>query len=69
MRLPDRRYPTTETFQVVDGENLWREDRISALLSSAPDELPGALFAQGTTRNQVLFYPRFHHARFPLEKR
>ena len=48
-------------FQVVGGERLWREDRISALLSSAPDELPGALFVQGTTRNQVLFYPRFHH--------
>jgi hypothetical protein len=38
---------------------VWREDRISALLSSAPDELPGVLFIQGTTRNQVLFYPRF----------
>ena len=48
-------------FQVVGGERLWREDRISALLSSAPDELPGVLFVQGTTRNQVLFYPRFHH--------
>ena len=34
---------------------------ISALLSSAPDELPGVLFVQGTTRNQVLFYPRFDH--------
>lgn len=31
------------------------------LLSSAPDELPGVLFVQGTTRNQALFYPRFHH--------
>ena len=48
-------------FQAVDGERLWREDRISALLSSAADELPGVLFVQGTTRNQVLFYPRFHH--------
>ena len=48
-------------FQVIDGESLWREDRISALLSSAPDELPGVLFVQGTTRNQVLFYPRFDH--------
>ena len=48
-------------FQTIDGERLWREDRISTLLSSAPDELPGALFVQGTTRNQVLFYPRFHH--------
>ena len=48
-------------FQVIDGESLWREDRISALLSSAPDELPGVLFVQGTTRNQVVFYPRFGH--------
>ena len=48
-------------FQVIDGESLWREDRIDALLSSAPDELPGVLFVQGTTRNQVLFYPRFDH--------
>ncbi|HTZ25320.1 MAG TPA: AAA family ATPase [Streptosporangiaceae bacterium] len=48
-------------FQVIDGESLWREDRISALLCSAPDELPGVLFVQGTTRNQVLFYPRFDH--------
>ena len=48
-------------FHTVDGESLWREDRISALLGSAPDELPGVLFVQGTTRNQVLFYPRFDH--------
>ena len=48
-------------FQVVGGERLWREDRISALLATAPDELPGVLFVQGTTRNQVLFYPRFDH--------
>ena len=46
-------------FHTVDGESLWREDRISALLDSAPDELPGVLFVQGTTRNQVVFYPRF----------
>jgi dephospho-CoA kinase len=48
-------------FRTVDGESLWREDRISALLDTAPDELPGVLFVQGTTRNQVLFYPRFDH--------
>ena len=48
-------------FHTVDSESLWREDRISALLNSAPDELPGALFVQGTTRNQVVFYPRFDH--------
>src|SRR6516164_9880260 len=64
--LAARCYRTVDTdygdyFETVDGERLWREDRVSALLSSAPDELPGVLFVQGTTRNQVLFYPRFHH--------
>lgn len=48
-------------YEAVDGERLWRVDRIEALLSSVPDELPGVLFVQGTTRNQVLFYPRFAH--------
>jgi adenylate kinase family enzyme len=48
-------------FHTVNGESRWREDRISALLGSASDELPGVLFVQGTTRNQVLFYPRFDH--------
>jgi len=61
-----RGYRTVDTdygdyFQTIDGELLWREDRVSMLLSSAPDELPGVLFVQGTTRNQVLFYPRFNH--------
>src|SRR5215470_5886675 len=64
--LAARGYRTADTdyggyFQTIDGEILWREDRVSMLLSSAPDELPGVLFVQGTTRNQVLFYPRFHH--------
>jgi broad-specificity NMP kinase len=64
--LAARGYRTVDTdygdyFQVVDGESLWREDRISALLSSAPEDLPGVLFVQGTTRNQVAFYPRFDH--------
>jgi shikimate kinase len=64
--LAARGYQAVDTdygnyFQAIDGERLWREDRISALLSSAHDELPGVLFVQGTTRNQVLFYPRFHH--------
>jgi shikimate kinase len=64
--LAARRYRAVDTdygdyFHTVDGERLWREDRISALLDSAPDEPPGALFVQGTTRNQVLFYPRFDH--------
>jgi dephospho-CoA kinase len=48
-------------FHTVDGERLWREDRISALLGSVADELAGVLFVQGTTRNQGLFYPRFDH--------
>ena len=64
--LTARGYRTVDTdygdyFETVDGERLWREDRISALLATAPDRLPGALFVQGTTRNQVLFYPRFSH--------
>lgn len=42
----------------VDGEWLWREDRIDTLLS---EEGSGLLFVQGTTRNQVKFYPRFDH--------
>ena len=64
--LAARGYRTVDTdyggyFETVDGERLWREDRISALLSSEPGELPGVLFVQGTTRNQVRFYPRFDH--------
>jgi dephospho-CoA kinase len=64
--LAARGYRTVDTdhgdyFHTTDGETLWRQDRISALLSSAPDDLPGVLFVQGTTRNQVLFYPRFDH--------
>ena len=48
-------------FHTVDGESLWREEQISALLDSAGHELPGVLFVQGTTRNQGLFYPHFDH--------
>lgn len=48
-------------FEMVDGERLWREPRIHALLASAPGDLPGVLFVQGTVRNQVIFYPRFDH--------
>jgi adenylate kinase family enzyme len=64
--LAARGYRSVDTdcgdyFQTIDGESLWREDQISALLSSAPDELPGVLFVQGTTRNQARFYPRFDH--------
>jgi dephospho-CoA kinase len=42
----------------VDGEQLWREDRIAALLA---EDGSGPLFIQGTTRNQVVFYPLFDH--------
>jgi shikimate kinase len=42
----------------VEGEWLWREDRIAALLD---DDGSGPLFVQGTTRNQVVFYPLFDH--------
>ncbi len=44
--------------ETIDGERLWREDRIDALLCEEHD---GLLFVQGTTRNQVQFYPRFDH--------
>jgi shikimate kinase len=59
--LSRRGYRTVDTdhgdyHQSVDGESLWREDRIAALLSS-----DGPLFVQGTTRNQVVFYPLFDH--------
>src|SRR5258705_5131066 len=40
----------------VDGEQLWREDRIAALLAD-----DGPLIVSGTTRNQVVFYPLFDH--------
>ncbi|WP_373863871.1 AAA family ATPase [Nocardia pseudobrasiliensis] len=43
----------------VDGEWVWREDRIRALLSEETGE--EVLFVQGTTSNQVLFYDRFDH--------
>jgi len=64
--LAARGYQTVDTdygdyFQTVDGERLWRADRISALLSGATAELAGVLFVQGTTRNQAQFYPRFDH--------
>jgi GTPase SAR1 family protein len=56
--LAARGYRSVDTdygdyFEIIDGERLWREDRISALLASAPDELPGVLFVQGTTRNHL----------------
>jgi dephospho-CoA kinase len=65
-QLAARGYRTVDTdygdyFHTVDGERLWREDQVSALLDSTADEAPGVLFIQGTTRNQVRFYPRFDH--------
>ncbi|WP_167837537.1 AAA family ATPase [Nocardia altamirensis] len=47
-------------YETVDGESLWRADRIDALLATAPDN-GDLLFIQGTTRNQVDFYPHFDH--------
>jgi shikimate kinase len=62
--LASRGYRTVDTdygdyHENVDGERLWRVDRIDALLADDTD--PGPLFVQGTTRNQVQFYPRFDH--------
>jgi shikimate kinase len=64
--LAARGYRTVDTdyggyFETIEDERLWREDKINALLSSEPEECPGVLFVQGTTRNQILFYPRFDH--------
>ena len=61
--LSARGYRTVDTdygdyHETVDGESLWRADRIDALLS---EEGTGILFVQGTTRNQVQFYSRFDH--------
>ena len=59
--LARRGYRTVDTdygdyHETVDGERLWREDRIAELLAQ-----DGPLFVQGTTRNQVVFYPLFDH--------
>lgn len=61
--LARRGYRTVDTddgdyHETIDGERLWRVDRINALLC---EKLNGPLFVQGTTRNQVQFYPRFDH--------
>ncbi|WP_194921329.1 AAA family ATPase [Catenulispora rubra] len=70
--LAARGFATVDTdygdfHEVVDGERLWRRDRIEAVLAAAPaanvapaDE-PGVLFVQGTVRNQGSFYSRFDH--------
>lgn len=54
--LAARGYRTVDTdygdyYETVDGEMLWRENRIDALLSSYSDKHPSVLFVQGTTRN------------------
>lgn len=59
--LSRRGFQTVDTddgswIDVVDGEPLWREDRIDALLA-APRT--GPLFVQGTVANQWRFYHRF----------
>ena len=59
--LARRGYRTVDTdygdyHETVDGERPWREDRIAELLAQ-----DGPLFVQGTTRNQVVFYPLFDH--------
>ncbi|MBV9844729.1 MAG: AAA family ATPase [Kutzneria sp.] len=64
--LAARGYQTVDTdyggyYHMVDGERLWREDRIGALLSGDSAASRSVLFIQGTARNQVLFYPRFDH--------
>jgi shikimate kinase len=61
--LARRGYRTVDTdygdyHESIDGERLWREERIDALLSGHHN---GPLFVQGTTRNQVRFYQRFDH--------
>ncbi|HEU5428020.1 MAG TPA: AAA family ATPase [Actinocrinis sp.] len=64
--LAARGYRTVDTdygdyYEVIDGERLWRPDRIEALLSGAKAEHGGLLFVQGTTRNQGAFYSWFDH--------
>jgi dephospho-CoA kinase len=59
--LARRGFETVDTddgdwISVVDGEPLWREARIDALLSVPR---PIHLFVQGTVANQGLFYDRF----------
>jgi dephospho-CoA kinase len=62
--LATRGYQTVDTdfgdyYETVEGERLWRRDRIEALLRAAGTDGPGVLFVQGTTRNQGSFYPWF----------
>jgi shikimate kinase len=62
--LASRGHRTVDTdygdfYEEVDGERLWRTDRIEALLRTIPDGSYDLLFIQGTTRNQRTFYPSF----------
>jgi broad-specificity NMP kinase len=64
--LARRGYQTVDTdygdfHESVDGESLWREDRIAALLAADSHDPAEVLFVQGTTRNQTVFYPQFDH--------
>lgn len=64
--LAARGYQTVDTdygdyYELVDGEPLWRADRIEALLSTTSADDGQVLFVQGTTRNQGIFYPWFQH--------
>lgn len=59
--LAGRGYRTVDTdygdyHETVNGEQLWLQDRIAALLAE-----DGPLIVSGTTRNQVVFYPHFDH--------
>ncbi|MBS2539730.1 AAA family ATPase [Catenulispora sp. NF23] len=47
--------------EVVDGERLWHEGRIGALLDGVADDSHELLFVQGTVRNQGHFRDRFDH--------
>jgi shikimate kinase len=67
--LASRGYRTVDTdyggyYEEVDGERLWRRDRIEALLRTrnavnSGEDGEDLLFVQGTTRNQGSFYPWF----------
>lgn len=61
--LSARGHPCVDTdygdfHELVEGELLWRPDRIEAMLNGEYGSA-STLFVQGTTRNQVDFYPRF----------
>jgi dephospho-CoA kinase len=64
--LASRGHATVDTdygdfHEVVDGERLWRRERIEAVLGADSAGAAGALFLQGTVRNQSSYYSRFDH--------